>query len=634
MKVSVLRSFGFCLLVAAVAWSGGPSWAGPPTVDQALKLTPIQPGVDYTRPSPAEAAKCTISVRKFDGKVGWVIEDANGLILRKFVDTNGDKVVDQWSYYKDGVEVYRDIDSDFNGKADQHRWLNTGGTRWGLDKNEDGRITAWKVISAEEVAAEVIAALEQRNAERFALLTLTPEELKSLGLGKEKADRLAEKLGGLVSEFKTIANRQKIVVPDTQWVQFSGGKPGTVPAGTDGSIRDLQVYENVVAVVETGGKHGQVHVGTLVQTAGGWRLIDLPRPVTEGMADESPSGFFFQAAMVNRSDTAGSGPTEAVQTLLGDLEALEKTAGQATTAEKQAQLNERRIALLEKIVQQTRNSQDRAMWVHQLADTVASAVQSSGYSEGAKRLEALLESLQKNEADRDLAAYVRFRHLMAVSALSSQVPKADPIKVQAEWLKNIEQYVADYPTAADSAEAMLQLAIAQEYAGQDEQAKNWYGRIVKEFANSPAAQKAAGAQTRLDSVGKTITLSGKSPSGSPVDLARFRGKVVLIQYWATWCEPAKNDMAMLKELMKKYAGSLVVIGVSLDNDTKALNAFLSEARLPWPQIYEEGGLDSRPANQLGIVTLPTMILLDQQGKVVNHNIQTSELDAELKKLIR
>jgi thiol-disulfide isomerase/thioredoxin len=634
MKVVIPRSMIVCLLAAAVAQWVSPSWAGPPTVEQALKLTPIQPGVDYTRPTPPEAAKCTISVRKFDGKVGWVVEDANGLILRKFLDTNGDNVVDQWSYYKDGVEVYRDIDSDFNGKADQYRWFHTGGTRRGLDKNEDGKIDAWKAISAEELSAEVVAALAEHNANRFALVTLTPEELKSLGLGKETAERLAGRISGLVSEFKALAGRQKVITPDTQWVQFSGGKPGIVPAGTDGSTQDLQVYENVVAIVEAGGKHGQVQIGTLVQTGEGWRVIDLPHPVTEEMAEDSSTGFFFQASMVNRGDSTGSGPSEEAQKLLGDLEALEKTANQATAPEKRIELNERRTDLLEKMVQQTRNPQDRALWVRQLADTIASAVQSGGYPDGARRLEATFEKLRKNEADKDLAAYVRFRQLMAAYALSFQAPKADVAKIQADWLKNLEQYVADYPTAADSAEAMLQLAIAQEYAGQEEQAKSWYSRIVKDFANSPTAQKAAGAQTRLGSVGKVIALSGKGPSGSPVDLAKFRGKVVLIQYWATWCEPAKADMATLKDLLKKYAGSLAVIGVSLDSDPKALGAFLAEARLPWPQIYEEGGLDSRPANQLGIVTLPTMILVDQQGKVVNYNIQIGEIDGEVKKLIR
>ena len=74
-----------------------------------------------------------------------------GVILRKFVDTNDDNIVDQWSYYKDGLEVYRDIDSNFNGKADQYRWFHTGGSRWGIDTKEDGTIDYWKSISAEEV---------------------------------------------------------------------------------------------------------------------------------------------------------------------------------------------------------------------------------------------------------------------------------------------------------------------------------------------------------------------------------------------------------------------------------------------------------------------------------------------------
>ena len=60
----------------------------------------------------------------------------NGKILRKFVDTNGDNIVDQWGYFNDGVEVYRDIDSNFNGKADQYRWLNTAGTRWGSTRTK------------------------------------------------------------------------------------------------------------------------------------------------------------------------------------------------------------------------------------------------------------------------------------------------------------------------------------------------------------------------------------------------------------------------------------------------------------------------------------------------------------------
>ncbi len=93
-------------------------------------------------------------------------------------------------------------------------------------------------------------------------------------------------------------------------------------------------------------------------------------------------------------------------------------------------------------------------------------------------------------------------------------------------------------------------------------------------------------------------------------------------------------MATLKEMWNKYGRSLAIIGVSLDHDVKDLNAYLAENPLPWPQIFEEGGLDSRPANAMGILTVPTMILVDQQGKVVNRAVSTVDLEAELKKLIR
>jgi hypothetical protein len=108
-----------------------------PSVEYALKFMPVQRGVDFDQPTPEEAAKCKISTKKIDGHVGYIVESGDGVILRKFVDTNEDNFVDQWSYYKDGLEVYRDIDSNFNGKADQYRWFHTAGSRWGLDPKED-----------------------------------------------------------------------------------------------------------------------------------------------------------------------------------------------------------------------------------------------------------------------------------------------------------------------------------------------------------------------------------------------------------------------------------------------------------------------------------------------------------------
>ena len=239
------------------------------------------------------------------------------MILRKFVDTNDDNVVDQWSYYKDGIEVYRDIDSNFNGKADQYRWFHTGGSRWGFDPRETGVIQAWKMISAEEVTAEIVAAIATNDAQRFRRLLLTTNELKSLGLGKSRADGVAQKVGRAAAEFSTMAARQTAITPDTTWLQFSATRPGIVPAGTDQSTKDMRVYENVVAIVESGGKHGQVQIGTLVQVGDAWRVIDMPQPMIDGQADVTANGFFFQASMPLHNEPAAAGPSEALQKLLG-----------------------------------------------------------------------------------------------------------------------------------------------------------------------------------------------------------------------------------------------------------------------------------------------------------------------------
>jgi len=259
-------------------------------------------------------------------------------------------------------------------------------------------------------------------------------------------------------------------------------------------------------------------------------------------------------------------------------------------------------------------------------------VQSGKLSDGEKRLQALWESAQR-DTDKNLAAYIKFRLMTAGYVQAISAPKADVAKIQADWPKKLEQFISEYPTSPDAVEAMLQLGIAREYAGQDDDAKKWYERIGREFADLPQARKAAGAARRIDSVGTLLNLSGKSLGGETIDLAAYRGKVVLIQYWATWSESAKNDMQALKQLVTKYRGSFVVIGVSVDANAKTLNAYLAENPLPWPQIHEEGGQDSRPANALGIITVPTMILVDAQGKVVNRTIQTAEIEAELKKLI-
>ena len=181
--------------------------------------------------------------------------------------------------------------------------------------------------------------------------------------------------------------------------------------------------------------------------------------------------------------------------------------------EKLDQFDPHRPDLFEQIAELAKTPEERTLWYRQMADTMTAAVQSGKLPDGDKRLEALFHRLGKSEKDAALAAYVRFRQLTAQYALNLQAPKADINKIQSRVAQDARTVHRRLPRFPDAAEAMLQLGIAREFAGQEEDAKQWYGRVAKDFAESPAAKKAAGAITRLDSVGKTIELSGKGVEG-------------------------------------------------------------------------------------------------------------------------
>jgi len=636
MRSEVIRTLCLVGLVSLMS-ADNQLWAATPTVEQALRLAPLQKDVDFDRPDEKETSKCSIQAERTKGITGWVVRNSAGQLLRRFADTNGDNKVDTWCYFKGGIEVYRDIDADFNGKADQYRFLGTAGTRWGLDSNEDGKIDQWKVISAEEATAEVVAALRDADAGRFRRLLLTPTELKSLGLGEEKAKEIGRKIAAAASPFSEAAAKKKSVGQNARWVHFGGLRPGVIPAGTDGASKDVTVYENVVAVVETGGKHVQVHVGTLIQVGRVWRVIDRPTELG-GEQTAGGGGFFFRTPTPQRpvvDQPVPTGLSQDARKLLAELEDLDAALAKASSPTDRAKLNQRRVDVLKKLVTGAAKQEERTVWVRQLADTVSAAVQAGEYPEGIKQLEALYASLKSDSSSTDLAAYVKFLSLMAVHSRRLQAPNAKFPEIQEQWLKELEAFVKAYPKAGEAAEAMLQLALAKEFAGEDKSAKQWYARIVSDFPALPVAKKAAGARRRLESVGKPLSLQGRTTDGRSVDLASLRGKVVLIHYWATWCELCKQEFTTLRALQAKYgADGFTLVGVNLDSDPKKLAAYLRQNRLAWPQLYEAGGMDSRLATELGILTLPTMILVDAQGKVIHRNIHVSQLDEELKKRLR
>lgn len=622
--------------LAAAMSASDAAWSADPTAEQALKLVPIQKGVHYDTPEEKDLPKCSVKAVKEDKLTGWAVFGPAGEPLRRFLDTNGDGQIDLWCYYNDGLEVYRDIDSNYNLKADQYRWFNTAGTRWGIDDKEDRTIDSWRTISAEEVSREIVAALATGDAGRFAALLLSGDELSSLGLGQAQREEVAARLAKAPAAFAAFAKTQKAVTADSKWSSFGATQPGAVPSGTEGSTKDVVVYENVSAVVDNGGKYEHLLVGTLIQVGNAWRLVDAPQLLSAGAGDVASSSIFFRPEMRATGETlpTTSQIDERVREIVTQLQEIDKQLAEAAPAQQTA-LHGRRTALLVQLIDGAKADEERAQWTRQMADMVSLAVQTGTYPDGIKQLEGLLAKVEK-QSDKDLAAYVKFRLLTAQYGQSLQEPDADIAKVQEAWVESLTAFAKDYPKSPDAPDAVLQLAIALESSGKEKEATEWYGKIVADYASSDAASKAAGAKRRLESVGQKMTLRGRTVDGKTLDIAALSGRIVLVHYWASYSEPCIEDFKPLAQLYTKYGREgFLPVGVCVDHNAETMTSQLKRTPLAWPQLYETGGLENnRLAKEMGIVTLPVMMLIGKDGTVVNRNVHISELEAEIKKLLK
>lgn len=627
-----LQNLSIATAVTASLAITSTSWAAT-TMDKALSMKPIQQDVNYEQVSAQDAENCKLRDIEREDWAGWEVVSADGQLLRRFADTNDDAKVDMWCYFRYGVEVYRDIDSDFNGKADQYRWMGTEGTRWGVDKDEDTQIDTWKQISAEEVSAELVKSIRDADPQRFVNLLASERDLRGIGLGKAKARALAEKALDAAKQFKRLASSQTAIDKSAQWLQFTAGTPGVVPAGTDDSTQDVTVYENAVAMYESEGKSGQLMAGTMLKIGETWKLVELPSLSESGDAITQTVGNFFRPGMgdvaVSKAAVSGS----EMQTLVKSLERIDTALASETSKRKIAQLHADRADAVERLIASTSDAGERMTWIRQLVDTVSFAVQSNAYPNGLDRLKAA----RKKYAGRDkaIAAYIDYA-VLSTDYASRLTPDADSVKVQEWYLDRLTKFVSTYPNADESAQALLQLALGKEFENNEKEALSYYKKIVKDFRGNEAASKAAGAIRRLDSIGKSVELDGRTIDGKPFRLSSLKGRPVVIQYWATWCEPCKEDMKQLRRLQAQYKrAGLTIVGVSIDNSREDALAFTKANAMPWYNLFEDGGMDGSPlSQQFGVQTLPTMMLIDKSGKLVRHNVTVAELPSELEKLTR
>ena len=142
----------------------------------------------------------------------------------------------------------------------------------------------------------------------------------------------------------------------------------------------------------------------------------------------------------------------------------------------------------------------------------------------------------------------------------------------------------------------------------------------------------AGDQSALPESGAAVL------SASEFDLDSYEGKVVILNFWATWCGPCIAELPNMQKNYEKYHDKgFEIVAVSLDTDRKRVETFLKERKLPWKTLYNDdakaNGFNHPLAVHYGITAIPSMFLVDQKGNVVSLQARGSVLTKKLEELL-
>lgn len=215
---------------------------------------------------------------------------------------------------------------------------------------------------------------------------------------------------------------------------------------------------------------------------------------------------------------------------------------------------------------------------------------------------------------------------------------------QVQMIGDLKALLADREFDRDAYSLAYGLARAIGYSDSSEVAASLYEDMSAMMSESEdeklreRAPKMMGAARRTRLPGNFMEVMGQTTDGEEFDWDSYRGKVVLVDFWASWCGPCRGEVPNMKRNLAAYGKrGFDIVGVNLDRTLEACEKYVEQEELAWPNLMSDKdgqrGWDNPLATHYGISAIPTAILVDQEGKVVSLRARGKELDRLLAEML-
>jgi peroxiredoxin len=156
----------------------------------------------------------------------------------------------------------------------------------------------------------------------------------------------------------------------------------------------------------------------------------------------------------------------------------------------------------------------------------------------------------------------------------------------------------------------------------------------KLVATATAALSDLPSMRQLSAGNEPIPFNVKDINGKSLTLADYKGKVVLLDFWATWCMPCKVEMPNVLRIHEKFnKKGFEIIGISLDSDRAALDRYIKAQNMTWPQYFDGRGWQNGVAEIYKVRSIPATYLIDKQGKIRYRSLRGAELERAVERLL-